>query len=104
MPEFDRKLPRREVPDWMVRLHENINDPLFGAYPDWREPAADFDNVAYLEKTLPFAKGMSYRNQPDDELTKKMLDLCARSGFRGWYGIESDGRPAIEKATRLGRQ
>jgi L-ribulose-5-phosphate 3-epimerase len=88
-------------PDFMVRLMKAIDDPFFGTYPDWREPAADFDNRTYLEKTLPFAKGMSYRNQPDDALTLQMIDLCKTNGFHGWYGIESDGRQAINKAIQL---
>lgn len=88
-------------PDWMVQLMQKVNDPLFGTYPDWREPAPDFDNVAYLQKMLPFAKGMSYRNQPDDALTRKMLNLCRISGYHGWYGIESSGREAIRKGIRL---
>jgi len=88
-------------PDWMVRLMKEVNDPLFGTYPDWREPAQDFDNLTFLEKTLPFAKGMSYRNQPTEELTLKMLGLCRKSGFHGWYGIESGGRDQIQKAIRI---
>jgi hypothetical protein len=88
-------------PDWMVQLMKEVNDPLFGTYPDWREPAPDFDNFTYLEKTLPFAKGMSYRNQPTDELTIKMIELSHKSGFHGWYGIESSGRPAVTKGIRL---
>lgn len=88
-------------PDFMVRLMKAIDDPFFGTYPDWREPAKDFDNFTYLEKTLPYAKGMSYRNQPDDKLTLRMINLCKTIGFHGWYGIESDGRPAIKKAIQL---
>jgi L-ribulose-5-phosphate 3-epimerase len=88
-------------PDWMVDLMKLVNDPSFGVYPDWREPTADFDNLTYLEKTLPFARGMSYRNQPTDELSVKMIELCRQSGFHGWYGIESDGREQIKKAIRL---
>jgi len=88
-------------PDWMVRLMKKVNDPIFGTYPDWREPAADFDNFTYLQKTLPFAKGMSYRNQPTDELSRKMLELCRQNGYEGWYGIESDGRQAIRTGIRI---
>jgi L-ribulose-5-phosphate 3-epimerase len=88
-------------PDWMVSLMKAMGDAFFGTYPDWREPALDFDNLTYLKKTLPFAKGMSYRNQPTDDLTLKMLDLCRQSGFHGWYGIESGGREAIRKAIQL---
>jgi L-ribulose-5-phosphate 3-epimerase len=87
--------------DWMVRLMNKVNDPLFGTYPDWREPTPEFDNFTYLEKTLPFAGGMSYRNQHTDERTMEMIDLCRKNGYRGWYGIESGGREAITRGIRL---
>ena len=79
-------------PDWMVELMQQVNHPLLGTYPDWREPSTDFDNYTYLQKTIPFARGMSYRNQPTEEITKKMIRLCTQSGYHGWYGIESNGR------------
>jgi L-ribulose-5-phosphate 3-epimerase len=88
-------------PDWMVSLMKAMDDPFFGTYPDWRQPSDDFDNLTYLKKTLPFAKGMSYRNQPTDDLTLQMLGLCRESGFHGWYGIESGGREAIRKAISI---
>jgi hypothetical protein len=88
-------------PDWMVQLMKKVDDPLLGAYPDWREPTPTFDNLAFLQKTLPFAKGMSYRNQPTDEETTQMLEECRKQGFHGWYGIESGGRDAIKKGVRM---
>ncbi|HUP10704.1 MAG TPA: hypothetical protein VM187_00785, partial [Niastella sp.] len=88
-------------PDWMVQLMQKVNDPLFGTYPDWREPDSEFNNVTYLHKTLPYAKGMSYRNQPTEEATAKMIQLCINSGYRGWYGIESDGREEVKKGIGL---
>ena len=90
--------------DWMVSLMEEVNDDHFGIYPDWREPSADFDNVVYLEKTLPFAGGMSYRNQPTEEMTVKMIELSRKSGFHGWYGIESSGREEIRKGIGMLRR
>jgi sugar phosphate isomerase/epimerase len=87
--------------DWMVKLMQEVDHPLFGTYPDWREPADDFDNYTYLQKTLPYAKGMSYRNQPEETLTAKMIELCKQSGYHGWYGIESDGRAAIAEGISL---
>jgi L-ribulose-5-phosphate 3-epimerase len=87
--------------DWMVALMKEVDHPLFGTYPDWREPSTDFDNYSYLQKTAPFAKGMSYRNQPTEELTAKMIALCKNAGYHGWYGIESDGREAIMQGKRL---
>ncbi|MCW3108524.1 MAG: barrel protein [Segetibacter sp.] len=87
--------------EWMVTLMKEVNHPLFGTYPDWREPADDFDNYNYLQKTAPFAKGMSYRNQPTEELTAKMIGVCKNAGYHGWYGIESNGREAIMEGKRL---
>jgi sugar phosphate isomerase/epimerase len=87
--------------DWMVELMKKVNNKSFGTYPDWRRPAPDFDNYVYLEKTLPYAKGMSYRNQPDDALTIKMIELSKKSGYKGWYGIESSGREEIKKGVEM---
>jgi hydroxypyruvate isomerase len=88
-------------PEWMIELMKKVDHPLFGIYPDWREPRSDFDNLAYLEKTLPYAKGMSYRNQPSEELTAKMIRLCMEKGYHGWYGIESKGREEVNKGIGL---
>ena len=87
--------------DWMVSLMKAVNNLYFGTYPDWREPAADFDNVDYLYKMLPYAGGMSYRNQPTEELAAKMIRMAKDSGYRGWYGIESSGREEIKKGISL---
>ena len=88
-------------PDWMVSLVKEINNPLLGTYPDWRQPSDDFDNYTYLEKTAPYAKGMSYRNQPTEGLTAKMIALSRKSGYHGWYGIESKGRDEVMLGKRL---
>ena len=87
--------------DWMVSLFKAVNSLYFGSYPDWRAPADSFDNVGYLTKMLPFAGGMSYRNQPTEELTARMIRLAKDSGYRGWYGIESSGREEIKKGISL---
>jgi hydroxypyruvate isomerase len=87
--------------DWMVSLMKKVNNPSFGTYPDWRRPMDDFDNYTYLKKTLPYAKGMSYRNQPTEELTEKMIKLSKEGGYHGWYGIESTGRDEIKKGIGL---
>lgn len=88
-------------PDWMVELMKKVNNKSFGTYPDWRSPSKEFDNYAYLQKTLPWAKGMSYRNQPTEELTAKMIKLSKDGGYKGWYGIESSGREEIKKGIEL---
>jgi len=88
-------------PDWMVQLFKSVDHPLFGSYPDWRRPGPEFDNVAYLEKMLPYAKGLSYRNQPTEELSAQMIRMSKESGYTGWYGIESSGRDAIRQGKEL---
>ena len=88
-------------PDWMVELMQEVDNLYFGTYPDWRQPSDTFDNFNYLKKTLPWAAGMSYRNQPTEELTAKMVKLCRDSGYKGWYGIESSGRDAIVQGRDL---
>jgi sugar phosphate isomerase/epimerase len=87
--------------DWMVSLMKEVNNLYFGTYPDWRQPSDKFDNIDYLTKMLPYAGGMSYRNQPTEEQTAKMIRLAKESGYRGWYGIESTGREEIKKGTEL---
>lgn len=87
--------------DWMVALLKEVNNLYFGSYPDWRTPSNEFNNVDYLEKMLPWAVGMSYRNQPTEELTAKMIKLSHAKGYRGWYGIESSGREAIMRGKEL---
>lgn len=87
--------------DWMISLIKKVDNILFGSYPDWRQPGGDFDNVNYLKKMLPYAKGMSYRNQPTEELTAKMIRISKQMGYSGWFGIESSGRDAIKKGKEL---
>lgn len=87
--------------DWMVALMKEVDNLYFGTYPDWREPSESFDNYNYLLKCLPYAKGMSYRNQPTEEISAKMIKLTMDAGYRGWYGIESSGRDAIRKGKEL---
>ncbi len=88
-------------PDWMVSLFRKVDNSYFGSYPDWRGPGGGFDNYEYLRKMLPYAGGMSYRNQPTEEQTAKLIKLCQDSGYRGWYGIESGGREQIKLGKKL---
>ena len=88
-------------PDWMVALMKEVNNLYFGTYPDWRRPSDNFDNFEYLQKTLPYAGGTSYRNQPTEEITERMIKLCKETGYRGWYGTESSGREEIKKGKEL---
>jgi L-ribulose-5-phosphate 3-epimerase len=87
--------------DWMVKLMQEVDSRYLGILPDWRQPGAQFDNVEYLTKTLPYSGGMSFRNQPTEALTAQMIRLAHETGFRGWYGIESSGREAVKTSKEL---
>lgn len=87
--------------DWLVSLMKEVNSKYFGVLPDWRQPGGDFDNVEFLRKTLPYSGGMSFRNQPTDALTEEMIKMTYDSGYRGWYGIESNGRENVIKSKEL---
>ena len=84
-------------PDWMVEFMKRMNHPLLGILPDWRNPMPEFDNITFLDKTTPYSHGMSYRNQPTEELTAKMIRMTKEAGYKGWYGIESKGREEVQK-------
>jgi len=88
-------------PDWMISLFKKVDNPYFGSYPDWRGPSREFNNYEYIRRMLPYAGGMSYRNQPTEEQTAKLIKLCQDSGYRGWYGIESRGREQIKLGKKL---
>lgn len=87
--------------DWLVSLMKKVNSKYFGVLPDWREPGTEFDNVGFLEKTLPYSLGMSFRNQPTEEQNQQMIKMTYDRGFRGWYGVESSGRENINKSIEL---
>lgn len=87
--------------DWMLSLFREVDNLYFGSYPDWRGPGPDFDHIGYLQKMLPYAGGVSYRNQPAEEMTARMIKICQDAGYRGWYGIESGGRDEIRKGKEL---
>lgn len=88
-------------PEWMVALFRKMAHRFFGSLPDWREPGALFDNTGYLRKMVEYAGGMSVRLQPDENKTAEMIGICEQGGYKGWYGVESDGRPAIYETIRL---
>ena len=87
--------------DWMVSLMEEVDNLYFGSYPDWRRPSDRFDNINYLDKMLPWAVGLSYRNQPEEKLSAKMIKMCQDAGYKGWYGIESGGRDEIKMGVKI---
>jgi hypothetical protein len=88
----------------MASLFQKMAHPFLGSLPDWREPDIEFDHTGYLQKMTPYAFGMSVRLQPDEEQTAEMIRICQKGGYRGWYGVESDGRTAVKETIRILRK
>ncbi|MFC1562931.1 sugar phosphate isomerase/epimerase family protein [candidate division KSB1 bacterium] len=80
-------------PDFLVALVKRINNLYFGLYPDWKGKIP----YEFTKKTIPYATGVSARNQATDEETIRLAKLCHDSGYRGFYGIESSGREGIKR-------
>ncbi len=79
-------------PDVLARLMKEVNDPQFGLLVDLGNWNKGDDHYQAIEKTLPWARGISVKDIPGWDLEKK-LRMCMASGFHGFWGIESSGRP-----------
>lgn len=85
--------------EWMVELIESVNNLYFGSYIDWRwRDPAEFDNLAYLKRLIPYATGCSYKKQPNFEHFQKMVEASRQAGYKGYYAIEDRGREGIRLA------
>lgn len=92
-------------PDVVVKLMQEVNDPNFGALPDFGNINPGDDNADVIRKIVPWAKGISVKaawapdgTHPRYDL-EKMIRICQEAGYHGFWGIESSfGRTA----TRLG--
>lgn len=80
-------------PDVLAALMKTVNDPQFGMLVDLGNWNKGDDQYAAIAKVLPWAKGISVKDVAGWDLPRK-LRLCQESGFHGYWGIESNGRPA----------
>lgn len=79
-------------PGVLVRLMKEVNDPQFGLLVDLGNWNKGDDHYLAIEKTLPWARGISVKDIPGWDLEKK-LRMCMAGGFHGFWGIESGARP-----------
>jgi len=79
-------------PDVLVRLMKQVNDPQFGLLVDLGNWNKGDDHYQAIEKTLPWARGISVKDIPGWDLEKK-LRMCIAGGYHGFWGIESGARP-----------
>ncbi len=92
---------------WVVEVMKAVNDPRCGTLPDfgnWRNGAGVMiDPVRNLGLVLPYAKGVSAKSygfdaNGDESLLNypALMELVAKSSYRGAVGIEYEGRVLSE--------
>lgn len=83
---------------WLAEVMKTVNKPHCGTLPDFGN-FGKYDRYLGVKETMPFAKNVSAKSHDfDDEGNEtrtdyyKMMKIVADSGFRGWVGIEFEGR------------
>lgn len=84
----------------LVRILERVNSPFLRALPDFANSLAGGDqayNVAAMKALFPFAKTITHAKDwehihgvPQTLDMREIVEIARRSGFNGWYSIESD--------------
>ncbi len=92
---------------WVVEVMKAVNDPRCGTLPDfgnWRNGAGVMiDPVRNVGLVLPYAKGVSAKSygfdaSGDESLLNypALMELVAKSSYRGPVGIEYEGKVLSE--------
>jgi sugar phosphate isomerase/epimerase len=91
---------------WLATVMQMVNHPRCGTLPDFGnfhiargEGALEYDRYLGTYELMPFAKGVSaksYDFDADGNETstdfQRILRIVIDSGFRGWVGIEFEGK------------
>ena len=88
--------------EWLAGVMKLVNKPNCGTLPDFGN-FHDYDRYRGVEELLPFAKGVSAKSHEFDadgnEVRtdyRRMLKLVVDAGYRGWVGIEYEGKALQE--------
>jgi len=86
-------------PVWLSEVIKEANNPFIGTLPDFGNFPEGIDIYESVEKLMPFAKGVSAKSYAFDEYGnernidyERMLRVVASSGYRGYVGIEYEGK------------
>jgi L-ribulose-5-phosphate 3-epimerase len=100
-------------PSWLKALMERIDHPRAGLLPDFgnfsnneADPPQHFDPYDAVRICMPFAKGVSVKDQarmpPTGERAQvdfeRMMRIVLDSGWRGYAGVEYGGLAGIRGA------
>jgi len=87
---------------WLAGVIQLVNKPNCGTLPDFGN-FHDYDRYRGVEELLPFAKAVSAKSHEFDaegnEVRtdfRRMLQLVVAAGYRGWVGIEYEGKALPE--------
>lgn len=91
---------------WLVGVMELVDHPRCGTLPDF----GNFDPKVYdryqgVQEMMAWAKGVSAKSKDFDEISgeepeidyRRMLKIVLLSGYRGFIGIEYEGRRLSER-------
>jgi L-ribulose-5-phosphate 3-epimerase len=87
---------------WLAGVMKLVDRPNCGTLPDFGN-FGDYDRYRGVTELMPFAKGVSAKSHEFDaegnEVRtdfRKMLGIVVDAGYRGWVGIEYEGKSLPE--------
>ena len=88
--------------EWLAGVMKLVNRANCGTLPDFGN-FHDYDRYRGVEELMPFAKGVSAKSHEFDDAGNevrtdydRMLRLVLAAGYRGWIGIEYEGKALPE--------
>jgi len=88
--------------EWLAGVMKQVGKPNCGTLPDFGN-FYDYDRYQGVEELMPFAKGVSAKSKDFDadgnEVRtdyRRMLKIVLDAGYRGWVGIEYEGKELPE--------
>ncbi len=88
--------------EWLSGVMRLVDKPNCGTLPDFGN-FYEYDRYKGVEDLMPFAKGVSAKSYDFDADGnekkidyRRMLEIVAKAGYRGWIGIEYEGKELPE--------
>ena len=92
-------------PASLVAVIKQANDPLLGTLPDFGNFPASVDRYDAVRQMMPYAKAVSAKCHDFDEAGNetgtdyaRMMKVVLDAGYKGWVGIEYEGKKLDEIA------
>jgi sugar phosphate isomerase/epimerase len=93
--------------EWLAAVMKKVNNPRCGTLPDFGNfnlgGGKSYDRYKGVQELMPFAKGVSAKSHDFDDMGneihtdyRKMLKIVLDTGYKGWVGIEYEGKKLSE--------